>query len=793
MVKKITEIIFIIVIGGISSLSAQSTATKVEIGFITDFPLGDQSRSFISQITKQIDQTTGTSISVQSSSKNIVSIAQQQENPSAYYERLSENVDLIVVIGPWSMNKIVKQKAFNVPTIGLGVFDLSAQNIPHTKRGTSGVQNFSYALTSISFKKELNEFKKLYNFENLALLLSNNTQNASEEKRMEDIMDSLNTDYQLISMQQGVDSAMDNMEEETDAVFIGIPFGLTSAQTESLSEQLIKKKLPSFSLLSQHVKQGVLSSYSDANSREKIMRKVAVLSDMALNGNDLADAKVAVNYNKKLFLNMNTAERIDYSPPFNVLFTAEQIGDKTMSSAKKWSLEKVVSKSLKQNLNVQLSEKEINLSRNDLRFARSQYLPQLNASATGVQIDQDRAKGSLGAQAQRTLTASGTLEQLLYSEQAIANIKIQKYLLNAQNAKLNQQVNDILLDTFTSYFNVLKTKTNADIQRENLESSKKNLEFAKVRVEIGQSSKSDLYRWESEVATARQAVINAKIRHQQSKLKLSKLLNEELGDDFELEEQSLQDRIFPNYAEGSLGKIIRNPRQLQQFTQFLIQEADSLNPAFNRLNAQEDVTNRQHKLNKRRFFSPTLALQGQLDNSLWEGGAGTGAVNAGGQSSLPMTDDWTWNLALNISLPIIDQGQRIIDLQRTNIQKRQIDIQQRNLNQNVELGIRSQVLDLLSASTNVKNSRIAAENTQKNYEAVQDGYQKGVVPINQLIDAQDAAFSSRQNFENSVYNYLMSFLQLENKLGRYSILSNDKEKQAFFNRYLRFTENNQTQ
>lgn len=789
--RRIGGVVFLLfIIVSAYPLAAQPEAAKAEIGFITDFPIDDQNRSFINQITEQIDRTTGTSLKVQTSPENIISLTPQPEQTLKRYNKLSKSVDLIVVIGPRALSKLVRQKSFPIPTIGLGVFDPHLQNIPHTDRGTSGVRNFSYALTSISLQKELSEFKQVFNFENLVLLVDDTSQNTSEKLRMESIMDSLNTDYQLILMQQNVDATMREIGQETDAVFIGIPFGLSVPMIEDLSEQLIQKKLPSFSLLGNHVERGILSSFSDANSREKLMRKVAVLADMALGGSDLADAKVSVNYNKKLFLNINTAEQIDYSPPFDVLFTAEIVGREAAGPANTWTLEEVVSKSLEQNLNIQLAEKDVALSQNDVRFARSQYLPRLNASATGVQIDQDRAEASFGAQGERTLTASGTLEQLLYSEQAIANMQIQKYMLQAQKAALGQQVNDILLDTFTAYFNVLITKTNARIQRENLESSQTNLEFAKVRVEIGQSSRSDLFRWESEVATARQTVINAEIRHRQSKLQLSKLLDEELNDDFKLEDQSLSENVFPNYGKNNLSEIIRSPKQLQQFTQFLIQEADSLNPAFDRLATRIDANDRQHKLNKRRFYSPTLALQGQLDNSLWQGGAGSGSVNGGAQPSLPMTDEWTWSLTLNVSFPIIDRGQRIIDLQRTNIQQRQLDIQQRNLNQNIALGVRTLVLDLVSASTNVKNSRIAAENTQKNYEAVQDGYQKGVVPINQLIDAQDAAFNARQNFENSVYNYLLTFLQLENSLGRYSILSSNEENQAFINRYLRFLENN---
>ena len=133
----------------------------------------------------------------------------------------------------------------------------------------------------------------------------------------------------------------------------------------------------------------------------------------------------------------------------------------------------------------------------------------MRSAATGLQIDKDRAKASFGSQAERSLSSSATMSQVIYSESALANVDIQQHLYQSIKNEREQLRLDIALEAALAYFNVLKAKTYERIQKENLELTKSNFETARRREAIGISGRSEVYRWESQIATSRQAVIEA--------------------------------------------------------------------------------------------------------------------------------------------------------------------------------------------------------------------------------------------------------------------------------------------
>lgn len=778
-------ILLLLLFFGISSmLFAQQTKPTVNIAIISDFGSEDASYSFVTQLKTEIEKTVGNTATVVFADQNLVSSNYDADQAFTQYQTISKRTDVVLVIGGASFKGVMKSASFPVPTLGIGVFDPKLQNIPYLENGTSGVENLSYILTSNSLEKELTAFHNLVKFKQVAILMDARTADIyAQNKYLEGLTKKLNTKFQIVPVGSSIPVALEAMYDHTDAVYVAITYEKSPTEIKSLADAFIKAKLPSFSILREHVDLGILSSLSDDNGLEQLRRKVALMVEDAIAGKKYSELSVALNFKEKLFLNIATAQKIDFSATFETLFTAEVVGQESVNRGTVYSLNQIVSLSLQNNLAIKLSEEDVNLSSNDVSFAKSQFLPQIEASAMGLQIDEDRATASFGAQAEQTLTGSGSLSQLIYSDQAIANIQIQKYLAKAQKASLNQQALSVILDTFESYFNVLKAKTGLQIQQENFESSKTNLEFAKVRVSIGASNRSDLYRWESEVANATQAVIEAQSTFVQAKLQLGTILNMELSEEFDLQEVSLDDETFENYTENSLGQFIKTPAQLEIFTVFLVEEAQTQNPSIQQIDANAQVLDRQFQLNKRSFFTPTLALQAGLDNKLWTGGAGSDVAPT---PSAPTQNDITWNVGLNLSLPLFTGGQRRLDLQRTTIQQKQIGYQKRDIYQQLELGIRAQLIGLVSASTNVNYSQISAENAQKNFEIVQDSYKRGLVPINQLIDAQNAAFSANLNYSNSVYNYLLSFIRLENIIGRYTLLATDEENQAFITRYFNF-------
>ena len=74
------------------------------------------------------------------------------------------------------------------------------------------------------------------------------------------------------------------------------------------------------------------------------------------------------------------------------------------------------------------------LSEQDVKSARSNYLPDASASATGTYVDEETAELSNGQNPEYSTAGNITVTQTVFSEAANANIDIQRSLLEAEKA-----------------------------------------------------------------------------------------------------------------------------------------------------------------------------------------------------------------------------------------------------------------------------------------------------------------------------------------------------------------------
>lgn len=778
-------------------LSFQAISQKqLTIGIVSDFnPSGPQYEAFIESMKSEIQQTVGSSYTVVIPHDQVRAASWDKGKAKEGYESLLSSSDVILLLGSVSVGAVAERSDFPKPTIGLGVFDTDIQHIPITDRGTSGVKNFSYVLTSQPLDKELTEFHKIIPFKRLTILGDEKQIKAFDtgdaNKQLMELMKGFNASFDFVLIGDNVQEAMNKIGPETDAVYIGIPYGRSDQEMAEIADYLIKRKLPSFTMAQDHIEQGIMACISDNNGISQLLRKMALITEEAVMGEDIGNTAVSLSYQEKLYINIGTADAIGFSPSFDILFSAEIVGEQAIAAQNTYSVTEIISKSIEANLDIQISKQDLELAKKDYALAKSEYLPQVDVSATALQIDNETASNSNGQAPETKITGTGRVQQVIYSEGVIAGIKINEYLKKAQEFAVEQQMVDVIFTTFEAYFTILKAKTNIRIQEENLKATQNNLELAKVRVHIGASGKDELYRWESESANAKQSLIQARISHFQAMLRLNQVLNNQLGDEFDVKDATLEDEVFQEFAQSKLGKYLNSPADLELFSDFLVQMGIENFPSEKQLVANTNAIERQMIMNKRQFYAPTVAVQGQADNIFNRSGAGSDPV-----SFIPGTEpadqiDFSWNVAVTASLPIFQKNQRRINLQRTQVQLDQLAYQKRNLDQNVELAVRSRVLDVVASGTNVNFSKISAENSDKNFDIVQDNYKKGTVSIIQLIDAQKAALSARQAFANSVYDYLLSFISLESSIGVYSMLATEEEKAAFNQQYLQFIQENQ--
>ena len=163
----------------------------------------------------------------------------------------------------------------------------------------------------------------------------------------------------------------------------------------------------------------------------------------------------------------------------------------------------------------------------------------------------------------------------------------------------------------------------------------------------------------------------------------------------------------------------------------------------------------------------------------------------GAGSEIDLPDENSWQVGVNASWPIFPGGEISVQTRQLRIDISRLQTLRADLFHGLELTLRNNVLDIITKSFNIDLSRKAAEAGAKSLDLVQDSYEKGLVSIVQLLDAQNAALTSKLAAANAVYEYFISYLNLERSVGRFVLLTPEVQQINFFNRFERYMKENQ--
>lgn len=758
-------------------LFAQKT---ISIGVLSDYRDSKWNKQAISFMQTEISRIVGPSKKVTFEDRYQLRSSSDEVENNKKYHKLTKKCDLVFLVGPASVYTVVKNMKFPVPTIALGVFDAKLQTIPITKEGTSGVKNFTYILPNQTIETEAEEFRKLIEFQHLTIIYDRNSFQYIKE---EDVVKRMRSDFQdsllkvtLIPLDTSIMEVCQGIPNSSDAVIVSVPLGAAQTDIKYLADYLIDKQIPSFSMNGAHVMQGIMAAFApEQDYSGMLFRKCAIMVDELLNGRKAEDMLVGIEMKKEIILNIRTMRNIKFSPPFHILLNSNLVEDGMADLSDTLTLQSVIEKGIENNLNIKISKEDLKLSEEEISNSISDYLPDVSFAATAVRIDEQRASPLTG-QAEKTLKGTVALQQLLFAESAFANIRIQKYLAEAKKYATMQDINDIILDVSSAYINILQLKSLVDINKENRDVIKKNLGLSESGVKLGSISSSDVYRWKSEYATAQQRLLESQSNLVIAHLHLNTLLNLPLKGFYAIADLALgatTEDLYEDFSDDLLVKYLTSTEDLETLSQFLIMEAKAQHPAHKQLEVNRAVIDRTQLMKKRQYYIPTLALQGQVDH-VW---------SRGGKASEPLPgsdfEDLSWNIGVSLNYPLFKQNKRAVELQKTNVQKQQIQLQQESLTDNISMGVAMETVRLLSSITNTYFTKISTDNAIKNYELIQANYKQGLIPITTMIDAQNAALNAKMNHTLAVYDFLQTHFNLEHKMGRFLIASSPKEKAAF--------------
>lgn len=572
----------------------------------------------------------------------------------------NEDVDIIVAFGAISNVVITNAESHKKPTILFGTL-ASEFNKINSEKQTSGIKNLSLILASYSISKDLMAFKELINYKNVGIVLEEYALEILPIRELlDDIYSNLDAEYTIISFSK-VNEIKDKLVD-IDAVYFTNTFYFTDQQIMELSEYMIEKKLPSYtSAGSNDVELGIMASSQTDDNIEQFFRRIALNVESVINGVDAGDLPTYLDTNEQLILNFNTARKVGGPLKYSLIYKTKVVGEmKNVLSEKDYNLSEVLQEAKERNLEIENSSLNVDLATQDVKRAKSSILPNLESQLTSSILDPQIARISNGQNPQFTTTGNLTLSQVLYSQDALTNIYIQKALKKAEESTFQSKQLDVILEAASAYFNVLITRSNLEIVMQNLEVTRRNLQIAQQNFDAGLTGKIDVMP------------------------------------------VTLTDDVFSEMNVETLKEFLDDVANREVFIQFLVDEALRNSPELDALNEQINITDASIRLANTGRFIPDVALQGQYNYTFDRSGEG---------NTLPdgfiTPPDGYYSIGVSLSLPIFQQNKQNINLQTAKITKSQLLVLYEQAKRNIERLVQDNAYETLNQISNMQLSEIS--------------------------------------------------------------------------------------
>ena len=226
----------------------------------------------------------------------------------------------------------------------------------------------------------------------------------------------------------------------------------------------------------------------------------------------------------------------------------------TLNAQTVWNLEDCINHAIENNITVKRQELNAESAERTYFQSKMELLPNVNANGShyynsGKTINYETYSYVNEAFQGGDLTLSSELT-VFNGLQTYNTIKKSKLDFLMQLENVEKAKNDITLYVSTSYLQILLNKELRDNAQHQLNVTLDQIEKTKKLVEIGNAAKGDLLQIESQAATEKAALTDAKNNLKISYLDLSQLLNLEDAENFEIVFPDIPDITLSNEISG---------------------------------------------------------------------------------------------------------------------------------------------------------------------------------------------------------------------------------------------------
>jgi outer membrane protein len=717
------------------------------------------------------------------------------------------DVDLVLGMGLIASQDLATRQVLAKPVIAPIILDPSRQKVP-LRDGSSGVKNLSYLVFPLTFERDLRLFRGVFPFKKLAYISSKRYYRALPPSPLpvQAAGDSMGIQITPILLDSSATEALREIPEDAEAVYLQPILHLPPAELQKLVEGFITRHLPSFSMLGEsEVRQGIMAG-ANPDFLPRLARRIALNVQRIMAGEEPGALSVVFPAGSRLFFNFRTAYSVGVTPSWNMLLESELVAiDTTSPFAEHYTMSGALRRLVDANLTVRAAHREVHAAAANVTLARSTLLPSLDITATGVQIDQDRAQAGYLPECTGTWEASAS--QVIFSEPALAGLSIEASLLRSKESERDlAQLNEIVSGA-SAYLNLLRVGKIFLIMLDNLHVTRSNLEIADTRRRTGVAGQDEPLRWQAEIAETKKAVLTVHALMQQTRYVLNKVLDLPIAQELSLSDVSLDDSTL-FIADAKLRSYLENPIAFDVLTEYMVKQGSEQAPELRQLDALIAAQERALTSTELSYFLPSVAAFAKIGTTFYKSAQGTpfalssipappdgldprvpqylGQVLSAASPVLPNRQDWSVGVQLSFNI-FKGFSTRATEI-RTNEELEALKLRRKDAANGVALRIRADMQNAKTSFFAIQQSRVEVDAARDGLGIVTDAYSRGAVPMLNLLDAQNVALRANQVAVNAQYDFLITYMQLQRSLGRFDVLMTPAERAKFLAEAIEYME-----
>jgi outer membrane protein len=401
-----------------------------------------------------------------------------------------------------------------------------------------------------------------------------------------------------------------------------------------------------------------------------------------------------------------------------------------------YTLDEIYRMALERSEAVGISVEDLYLAHQTRKKAFSVLVPEISAfgSYTRYELNDSSIEFISGPDSATSWGLSLSQTFTLNGKELIA-LKITGETIEKSEYDLSTVKEEFLLGVAAAYYDVLKAIKTVDIARANLDRLTTYRDSVSVKLGLEEVAKTDMYRAEAELSSARADMIAAENAVKYNRASLSQLAG--VGGEYAVSETSVQ--TDPTQTE-----------KVEAMKATAWERRSELKAA----EKQQIIAGDQIRYYRGEYW-PKVTFAGNYSQTEAEPG----------ESFVMSNEDLSFSLTANLSL--FDGGLKKAQVEEAHAQKRQADLAYSATKKQISLEVEQAYLAVVTARSVLDSLGDQVTFARHNYDAVMKQYQYGIANSVDIMDANTALVTAERQLSDARYTYQLAILKLSRTQGMF--------------------------